>query len=274
MIRYINIDITTVCNSKCPFCPRTEISKKTKVPKKHLDLEIFKKLDWESLPVLKHFLLCGNLGEPTLYPDLDNFIKFSHELNKEITLHTNGISFNENWWSKLANKLNPNDRIVFGLDGLTKETHEKHRGTNFKRLIKNIKAFVNSGGQARANFIVFKHNEHELPKIEYFMETLGITFKIRPSREYNDVLEKPEKKFKFSKRYLNTRCYPEDGEIATDIDGKIHLCCYSATRHYYKDLGLLPENVTILKKYDTFRELQKSIYWKYLRKMKFCQRCE
>ena len=194
-------------------------------------------------------------------------------MNKRVIIHTNGDIFNEKWWTNLATTLNDQDNVTFGLDGLTKDVHVKYRGTNFDRLLRNIKAYTRAGGQGGINYIVFKHNEHDISNVKDFSENLGLNYsQLRRSRKYNDQLPAPNGK---QPKDWEKPCFAEIGEVSIDIDSMIHLCCQSYVRHFIKEIvgDKTPGWVKPLKRYKTFKELQESIYMKYIKKMKLCHPC-
>jgi len=83
-------------------------------------------------------------------------------------------------------------KVVFGIDGLEDTNHIYRRGTVFSVVIKNAKAFIQAGGRAQWDFIVFKHNEHQVEKARKLSKELGFeTFQIkRTSRFYKVLWEK------------------------------------------------------------------------------------
>ena len=51
--------------------------------------------------------------------------------------------------------------VFFGIDGIDQKSLERYRiGSNFKKVQENFRAFINAGGKATWQFIVFEHNEH------------------------------------------------------------------------------------------------------------------
>ena len=270
LIKSANVEVTNVCNASCDLCSRTQLKNVMKIPKQHLNLETFKQLDWENTE-MNYFVLCGGFGDPILHPKLFELIDIIHNLNIKIILHTNGEPFYSRWWTRLAETLNDVDRVTFGLDGLTKDTHEKYRGTNFDRVIRNIRTFTGAGGNAGINYIVFKHNEHEIPEVEDFAEKLGLKYtQIRRSRTYNDKLQAPSEKTKKEHKIWTKPCFMDIGEVSIDLDGKIHLCCQAYVRWFIKEML---KNGQPLKRYDTFKQLQNSIYLKYIKEMDLCNPC-
>ena len=274
-IKSANVEVTTVCNAKCELCARTTLTNADyKVPVKHLDLKAFANLDWHNVTEDFHyFVLCGSFGDPLFHPQLYTLIDIIKKLNKRMIIHTNGSMYSESWWSNFAKRLDTEDRVTFGLDGLTKDTHEKYRGTDFGKLMANIKAYTSAGGRGGINYIVFKHNEHEISNVDEFSKSLGLEYsQLRRSRKYNETLQAPNLK---PAKNWEKPCFAEIGEVSIDIDAMIHICCQSYVRHFMKEIigDRTPKWVKPLKRYKTFKDLQNSIYMKYIKEMDICNPC-
>lgn len=189
---YINVELTTKCSSECKFCGRQLDHVKCKID---LPFETFQKLPLEELKLIR---LEGTLGDSIHYPRIVEVIKeVRKRRNKEtkIMIFTNGNIYDEDWWSNFAKLLNfhQENKIIFGLDGM-EDTHALHRrGTDFKRIVKNIEAFTKAGGNAEVQMIVFKHNEHQVEELRDFCIKIGCkNFYTRVSKKYDDELERPE----------------------------------------------------------------------------------
>ena len=61
--------------------------------------------------------------------------------------------------------------VVFGIDGLEDTSHIYRVNTSFKKVIENAEAFIKQGGLGTWQFIVFKHNVHQLESAK--MSLLG-----------------------------------------------------------------------------------------------------
>jgi radical SAM protein with 4Fe4S-binding SPASM domain len=77
------------------------------------------------------------------------------------------------------------DEAIISCDGATEETYRKYRvGGDFGMVIDNLKYLVvkkdEAGSKTRIvwNFLVFKHNEHEVEKARKMAESLGVDFRI------------------------------------------------------------------------------------------------
>ena len=202
MITYKNItglhlELTTKCNAFCPMCNRNYRGKvRENLKLVELSLKDCKKiLDVDFLKQLKLISLCGVLGEPVCNSELFEILDYIYSINKEIVInmYTNGSIHTVEWWKNLAKHLKKG-RVIFGIDGL-KNISELHRvNTKFDRVISHAKAFISSGGQAQWDYIVFKHNEHQVDEARKLSEELGfVDFQIKKtSRFFKTLYEKDE----------------------------------------------------------------------------------
>lgn len=235
----LNIEMSAVCNAKCPFCSR---NKKVRNYDRHqIRLADFKLLPQSMFKHLEWIDFGGNFGDFTTNKDMPEIAEYIKDLNPEIQLHgdTNGSLQKEDWWRKLGNHFQ-DGFIIFSLDGL-EDTHALHRrGTNFKAIVENVRAFAKSGGTAYWKFILFEHNEHQIDEAKKIARDIGCKrFFVVSSREYNDQCRRPKnKKFdikddifkRYQKKILSeneyARCKPfANQSIYIAADGTVHPCC-------------------------------------------------
>jgi hypothetical protein len=125
---------------------------------------------------LDEIVLCGNVDEPVINPDVIKIIKYFYYLDnkeKDIWVHVNGGSRNESFWSelgKLSKELNNRLTVVFGIDGDEETNHLYRKNVDWKTLQKNWRAYISSGGRAGWQFIVFKWNQHQIADIKKLSE--------------------------------------------------------------------------------------------------------
>ena len=171
-LSHIDLEITSYCNARCPQCPRYnmfgEIRKELNI--QHLDKNILFNLPIKKMPNLRSINLCGNFGDALMHPDLDEILNFFN--TQDITISTNGSLRNKEWWSLLGKRKNIK-KVIFGLDGIG-ETHEIYRrNTSYTKVIENAKSFINNGGYAVWQFIIFDHNEHQIEDVKKTAKELG-----------------------------------------------------------------------------------------------------
>ena len=174
----VQIEITNRCQASCPMCARNV---RGGFPNENLftaewTLEGYKKVfTAEVLHSLRQIIFAGCYGDPMLNNDLIEMIIYTRSLSKnvQIDIQTNASARSESWWIKLAETLEGNHTVIFALDGLH-DTHSLHRiGTSFDKIIDNAKSFIKAGGTAEWQFIMFKHNEHQIDMAKEMANTLG-----------------------------------------------------------------------------------------------------
>ena len=177
-IQSLHIELTSNCQASCPMCARNHHGglPNPDLPVNDLSFDLIKNiLKKDFVEQLHTITMCGNFGDPILHKDLIPIIKYIAGVNPKIRfdIHTNGSARSTSWWKELA-QIMPNDSLVqFGIDGL-EDTHSLYRiGTSFKKIIDNAKVFIANGGNARWNFITFRHNEHQLEQCRQLAKDLG-----------------------------------------------------------------------------------------------------
>ena len=176
-IRQVQIELTTRCNARCPMCMRNY---------RGMDFNSGYPLTELSLADIKHILqpeflkqltrgisFNGNLGDFGAAKDGVEIVKYLVSHGTPVYINTNGSTHTPEWWSQLAL---PGVIIGFALDGLSQLTHSLYRqDTDFDRIIENALAFINAGGKAVWNYIVFKHNQHQIDDIVKIAKLMGFT---------------------------------------------------------------------------------------------------
>lgn len=196
-IKGLHLELTTKCNANCPMCNRNFKGKKReKLAILELSINDIKKLlPIEFIKKLELVSLCGVYGDPICNKDLKQIIEYFYECNQEIDidLYTNGSLYDSNWWIDLAKIMKKHrGTVIFGIDGIG-ETHSLHRcNTNYDKVINNARSYIEAGGIAQWDFIVFKHNEHQVKEAEELSKQLGFEkFQIKKtSRFFKKIYEK------------------------------------------------------------------------------------
>jgi len=176
----VHVEASTRCNSRCVLCPRFVDFTPTTNPNLVLDeIKLDKFVKWfppETLKFAHQFHFCGNYGDPISCVDLDKVIEYLAVNNvPNIVVRTNGGVRNTSFWTNMAKHLNsPNRYVVFSVDGLEDTNHLYRREVRWKNVVKNIQTFNSNGGYSKQDFLVFKHNEHQLEQVEKFASEIGI----------------------------------------------------------------------------------------------------
>lgn len=181
--RSAHLEISDRCQAGCPMCGRTKILDGTDSSYiENADLsyeEIYKAFSPEYLEAsgFDYVNVCGSFGDPLMNRDAFKILEHFASRGIETALFTNGSLRSEKWWFELGQmfaKGHPKNYAYFAIDGTDQETHEYYRRfTKLDKIFKNAKAFMDGGGKAIWNFIVFKHNEHQLEEARRISQEMG-----------------------------------------------------------------------------------------------------
>jgi len=172
------LEITSYCNSDCPQCPRN-INGGIKNPylkQEHLSRDIIDRAFTEEiLANVRQIFFCGSYGDPIMHPDFLSILENFRKKNPTVWLyiHTNGGAHKPTYWIRIAEILNGYGRIDFNVDGLGDTNPLYRTNTNFDKIMENAQAFIQAGGWAEWNYIVFKHNEHQIEDARNLSNFLG-----------------------------------------------------------------------------------------------------
>lgn len=179
-IKVIHLEVTDKCNASCPQCLRNNngvgVNPYLAITELTLD-DIKKVFEVDFIKQLKRMYMCGNYGDPIAARDTLSIYKYFRENNPEmkLSMNTNGSLKNAKWWQELAEVFGENGEVKFGLDGL-KDTHSIYRqGIDWQKVVDNAKVFISAGGQAVWEFIIFKHNEHQIEEARELSKELGFS---------------------------------------------------------------------------------------------------
>ena len=192
-IKSVHLEITDKCNASCPMCPRSDHGGQLNqfINKNEMTLSKAKIIfDAEFLKQLNFLQLCGNFGDPIVAKETLEILDYFRSVNPRISLgvHTNGSARTTDWWQRLGVLLSgPNDYCKFGLDGLEDTNHIYRRNTHWSKIMQSVSAFIAAGGNAHWEFLVFKHNQHQIEEAKNLSIKMGFKkfFVKKTSRFFN-----------------------------------------------------------------------------------------
>lgn len=192
----IHIELTDKCQASCPMCARNYSggAERPFVGQNDISLEQFK--NWFSplfLKDIKNFYACGNYGDPIIAKDCLEIFEYVRSCTDgRLSIHTNGSARSTKWWSKLGKTLQGMHDVTFGIDGFAESHSLYRRGTDWNKIIDNVKSFINSGGTASVDCLVFKHNQNEINEFKEYMLSLGVNrVNIKPTGRFYDMEKFP-----------------------------------------------------------------------------------
>ena len=174
-IRRVHLEVTSACNARCPQCARNLDGGPALpgLPVTQLRLADVRAIfPADFLRRLRAVRLCGNYGDPALAADLLPICAHFKAANPalRVGLHTNGGVRPPGWWRELAGCV---DFARFGIDGLADTNHLHRRGVDWAPLMENVRAFLGAGGRGEWDFLVFRHNEHQVEAARALAAELG-----------------------------------------------------------------------------------------------------
>jgi len=174
-IRHVHLEISTLCNASCPWCPRNfwGYPYNAGYPETNLTLaqaqHIFQP---DFVQQLTAVTVNGNYGDIVMNPDGPAIIQYLTTINPQlkIDINTNGSARPADFWRGLVH---PNVEILFALDGLEDTHHLYRQNTRWSTVIKNAQTYIQSGGHAVWKMIEFDHNRHQITQCQTLSKELG-----------------------------------------------------------------------------------------------------
>jgi MoaA/NifB/PqqE/SkfB family radical SAM enzyme len=276
-IKTIHLEVTQSCQASCPMCDRNQNggALNPHIDLSELTLEDCKKIfEPQFIAQLKTMYMCGNLGDPIVARDTLEIFKYfrQHNPNMWLSMNTNAGARDEKWWADLAQTIGKNGAVIFSVDGLEDTNHLYRQGVNWNNVFKSMTAFINAGGRARWDFLIFEHNQHQVDEATELSKKLGfekfvakktgrfITTTSEPKESHQAVnrkgkktaeIKKPDEKFVNNalkkqdviiKKYGNMDEYydavpivckvKDEGNLFITAEGLALPCCWTAGRMY------------------------------------------
>lgn len=236
-IRVLHLEPTDVCQARCPLCARETDPNFDRRGRHNLTIpQIQKHFGDDAVRGLKKMFMCGNYGDPAAgYHTLDIY-RWFRELNPNIVLgmNTNGAVQSTFWWYELAKIMDqPEDYVVFSIDGLEDTNAIYRRGVDWNRLRANVESFIAAGGSAHWDMLVYRHNQHQVDECEQLARELGFRwFRAKVSRRpFIDGLEFPVGWKEPRKNSRAIRCHALIEQSAyIDAQGRLSPCCWLGSR--------------------------------------------
>ena len=167
----LQFELSSMCNALCLGCVRTDSNtfnnKKFQIPdKQYIKFEVFKKIllspEFSTVDELE---FCGTIDDPLMHPELLEFLDFASTVGSyNIMLHTNASLRNVAYWKQLAQVLKKHRQhtVKFSVDGLEDTNHLYRQNTTWSKIMENARAFIQEGGRASWQYLIFPWNEHQL----------------------------------------------------------------------------------------------------------------
>ena len=189
-IKMVHLEVTQRCQAACPMCDRNENGgpDNKHITNAELSLEDCKRIfPVEFIQQLDTMYMCGNLGDPIVARDTLEIFKYFREHNKDmwLSMNTNAGAKDETWWRELAQVFGRMGTVIFSVDGLSDTNHLYRQNVVWSNVERNMRAFIDAGGRARWDYIVFGHNEHQVDEARELAESWGVErFQLKKSGRF------------------------------------------------------------------------------------------
>lgn len=204
-MKIIHFENTSRCNAACPMCARNINGKGCTVELSDLSFSSFQTYCTTNIIDLEKIFFCGGLGDPCADKNLLRKISWIKSIKPSVVvgINTNGSIRNPSWWQECAELLSGiYDYVVFSIDGLADTNHIYRVGVQWQKIMDNAQAYINAGGSAHWDMLVFQHNAHQVEECKKLADTMGFTWfrsketdrwdqfefaHLKPANEYNYI---------------------------------------------------------------------------------------
>ncbi len=245
----LSIEPTTSCNLRCPQCPSglRSFSRPTGM----LETGLMQKVVDELSPNLL-FMTLYFQGEPYLNKQFNAMVRMAADKNIYTITSSNAHYFSPEMAQEVVKSgLN---RLIISIDGVDQDAYAHYRiGGNLQKVLDGTKNVLAAKKQLKSatpyvvwQFIVFKHNAHQLPEIKKLAKDYGVDYlQIKTAQVYDfetgddwipddesmSRYKKMDGKFVFKNSLLN-QCWKMWHSAVVTWDGSVVPCCFDKDASY------------------------------------------
>lgn len=285
----LSIEPTTACNLGCPECP-SGLKMFTR-PTGNLEPKLFEKIiDQVHRKLI--YLTFYFQGEPFIHKSFLQMVKYASDKKIFTSTSTNAHFIDEEVAEEIiASGL---DKLIISMDGTTQETYEKYRvhgeidkvleGT--KNIIAAKKRLHSSTPKVVFQFLVVKHNEHQIDDLYALADKMGVdkvalkTAQIYDYKNGSPLLPTNQKYSRYKKNKegqfeiknkLHNHCWRLWHSAVITWDGDIVPCCFDKDAKY--KMGVLKnQSFQEVWNNNTYRNFRNSII-QSRKNIDICQNC-
>lgn len=241
----ISFEPTTSCNLRCPECPSglRAFTRPTGMLEKDFFSQTIDEIHKDLLYLIFYFQ-----GEPYLNTSFLDMVKYASEKGIYTATSTNAHYLNDEAARKTVES--GLDRLIISIDGTTQETYKQYRvGGNLEKVIEGAKNIVKWKKELNSKtpfvffqFLVVKHNEHQIEEIQQLAKEIGVDevrFKSAQVYDYendpNQLIPTIDKFSRYKKNKdgtytpknkLANRCWKLWHANVITWDGLVVPCCF------------------------------------------------
>jgi sulfatase maturation enzyme AslB (radical SAM superfamily) len=173
-IRQVHLEISSLCNANCPYCPRNfwGYPYNDGYPEANFTLENAQHIFTSKfLRQLQAIRINGNFGDIVMNSESPDIVEYFFSINEslDLSISTNGSAQSKDFWKRLGKT---KAKVLFCLDGLNDTHHLYRQNTSWNQILKNAEIFISEGGNAIWKMIKFDHNQHQIDACRELSENL------------------------------------------------------------------------------------------------------
>ncbi len=223
MYSRVYVEITTLCNRNCTFCPGT------KRPIKQLSMEEFQCIV-EKLKGVTKYLYLHVMGEPLTHPLLPEFIRYANEQGFFVSITTNGTLLHKRGKELLASGVYKMNLSIHSFEEGSNEEYEKYimdcvhfADDASKSGVLTVLRLWNKGYDEGRNIDTLAILQHYFSKEEWKKGGKGFRIRSKLHLEYGERFEWPD--IEKDDRGCEVYCYGLKDHFGILCDGTVVPCC-------------------------------------------------
>jgi hypothetical protein len=170
--------------------------------------------------------------------------------NTAVRVNTNGGMRKPEWWAELGKLFSKYPRsmynywsVTFSIDGLEDTNHLYRRNVKWNAVIANAQAFIDAGGTAIWDYLIFKHNEHQI------LEAQELSKKMK----FNEFVPKKSLGVDNGTHLQPMAVLDKDGQLEYIIEAPTN----SKNRNLENPIGVDPMNIETFK-FEDYKRLKEN----------------
>ena len=188
--KMVHIEITDKCNSECAVCPRN-IKGGTihpNIKNIQLGVDYFKLLGEDFLSQIETWHFCGTRGDPMANTEIVEILQYIKSINNkaEIQIRTNGGIGGVERFKQISEIIGGNGFLVFSVDGWEDTNHIYRKNVKWHKVKANMDAYLSGPGIMHWDYIVFKHNYHQISLAKEFARKNNIHLELKEPFGFED----------------------------------------------------------------------------------------
>jgi sulfatase maturation enzyme AslB (radical SAM superfamily) len=211
-LKSIQLESSTICNGRCVFCPRFDMTR----PEGEMTDELFHKIVEEGVEMGVQLISPFLNGEPFLFTRLFEWLDYLKERGINFTLYTNASALTKEKADKINTYTNCVD-LIFSMHGYNKESYESQMSLPYDKVKANIEYFVSIAKIPYQIYMLDTSINHE--GVNQFLKTWEGS-RVFFAKYTNWAGKRPS-----SMRGSKIPCDRILSEMTIYWDGRVNLCC-------------------------------------------------